>query len=183
MRLTKVFLLAVLLTALPSRAETAIGAHITVDRVFTLEASPIGVDLFVQTSLSRTLAFEAATSYRRNSTHGIGGGYSYSITTDQFPILLGIAYLPIVGHPVRPWIGAGVVVAPEFNSTQYSPGERYSDTKVTYGIHLSAGVQASMSDEWLADAGVRYVPPMASSTSSQLGYSFLRVQAGIARRF
>jgi outer membrane protein W len=183
MRHTKSLFLAVLLTALPLRAETAIGARISVDRISELQSSLVGADLFVRTSIGRTLAIEVDTSYRSNSTSGIGGLYRYSITTNQFPIVLGIVYLPIAGHPVRPWVGAGLVVAPEFSSTTYSPGDRSSYSSVLYGVHASAGVQASIGEEWLLDAGVRYIPPMGSSRASQMSYSFVRVQAGIARQF
>jgi outer membrane protein W len=181
MRYAKALVFVALLTALPSTAaETTVGAHITVDRVFTLSASPVGAELFVQVFVSPSLALEAAVGYRRNVTNGFGGSYTYSTATDQVPVSLGAVYAFSRASSLRPWLCAGLILAPEFSSTTYSPGgSTNSSSAVDIGFQVGAGVQAAIGNHWILDGGVRYTPPMASTDSarSQLAYSFIRFQA------
>ncbi len=187
MRYTKALVIVALLIALPSLgAETILGGHVTVDRVFTISASPVGGDLFARVFVSRGLALEATAGYRRIVTNGYGGPYTYTTATDQVPVFLGALYAFSPASALRPWIGAGLVIAPEFSRNTYSPGgSSNSYSAVDFGFHVGVGVQASIGSHWILDGGVRYIPPMASTDSfrSQLAYSFLRFQAGLAYNF
>ena len=184
-RLALLVLVAALTTPPLLGADTTVGAHVIVDRLFTISDSAVGPELFVRISVSPGLALEASVSYRRYVTNGFGGSYTYTVATDQLPIFLGFTYLFSQGKPVRPWLSAGLIVAPESSNTTYSPsGSSYSFSTVDVGLQVGAGVQAAVTDHWALDGGVRYTPPMTSSDSrSQGAYSFLRFQAGLAYRF
>ena len=187
MRHAAILVVAAALTAQPLLGtDTTVGAHVTVDRLFTASDSAVGAELFLRVSMSPSVALEASVSYRRYVSNGFGGSYTYSIATDQVPIFLGVTYLFSQGKPVRPWLCAGLIVAPESSTTTYSPGgSSNSFSAWDLGFQVGAGVQAAVSDHWALDGGVRYVPPMTSSDSfrSHLAYSFVRAQGGLAYRF
>ncbi len=139
-----------------------LGARVSCDiptSSFSLGACP-GVELFGRIALIPTVTLDASVGYRVES-YWSGSPSATNWRLTQYPLLLGISYSPALGASVRPFVSAGLLLAPYELSYTTAARLRHtasdSTTSLSFGVFGGIGLRAILWRSIRLEAEARYV--------------------------
>ena len=146
-----------------------------------------GVEVFGHFPLKPTVTLDASLGYRRES-YWSGSHSATPWRLTQYPLLLGVSYVPLPQASVRPFLAAGLLVAP--STASYGTPSRYrgavsdSTTSLTFGGFGSVGLRALLGRALRLEGEVRYVfNPLHASAYVQADEKYAVVLLGLGHTF
>ena len=167
-----------------------LGAHVACDVVVAsrLAAGCPAGEVFGRLFVSAPVAIEISAGYRHFTLDNYGGRYSSSYTLTQYPLLVGASYVVAPGASLRPFLGAGFMLAlskSSFSSYLYpGPAISSSNSSVVLGAFAKAGLQVALGRTLALDSDVRYVfNPVPSNSGAPTAQHYASGQLGLAATF